>query len=69
MLRLRHQLDLTRLEQKKYLLKSTALRQVFAVHAVDSLDEQASTYDQIMKSNHRDQWRKAMNEEMKSIKD
>ena len=33
----------------------------------DTLDEQASTYDQIMKSPHRDQWIKAMKEEMKSI--
>ena len=34
----------------------------------DTLDGQASTYDQIIKSIHRDQWIKAMKEEMKSIK-
>ena len=33
----------------------------------DTLDEKTSTYDQIMKSPHRDQWIKAMKEEMKSI--
>ena len=31
------------------------------------MDEQASTYEQIMKSDNRDQWQKAMDNEMKSI--
>ena len=31
------------------------------------MDEQASTYEQIMKSDNRDQWKKAMDNEMKSI--
>ena len=34
----------------------------------DTLDEQASSYEQIMKSECRDQWKKAMDAEMKSIK-
>ena len=32
-----------------------------------AMDEQASTYDQIMKSANRDQWLKAMKDEIKSI--
>ena len=35
----------------------------------DTLDEQASSFDQIMKSTHRDQWLMAMKDEMKSITD
>ena len=35
---------------------------------VDSMDEQATSYEEIMKSEFRDQWKEAMTNEIKSIK-